>query len=293
MKKKPFSNEGLIKPGKAHAAFPAANNDFTYLSQARKKTAVLFWALFLFINGVTAQRKMENLGRGVVAIRATTNQAFVSWRLLGTEPNNLGFNLYRQTGGTTVKLNSTPLTGGTNWQDNNANLSLANTYFVRAVINGVEQPASASFVLQANASVDPYFSIPLQNLPGYSVKFIWVGDLDGDGEYDFVFDRQPADAANTIVVEAYKRDGTFLWRVDCGPNSVNKYNIEPGSSAIDIGHGDGITVYDINNDGRAEVLLKTSNGVRFPNGTVLSNSNNNRQFISVLKLPVLRYPMVF
>ena len=39
-----------------------------------------------------------------------------------------------------------------------------------------------------------------------------------------------------------------------GPNSVYQYNIEPGSSAISIGHGDNVTVYDMDGDGKAEVL---------------------------------------
>ena len=29
---------------------------------------------------------MENLGRGVVAVRSTTTEVFVGWRVLGTDP---------------------------------------------------------------------------------------------------------------------------------------------------------------------------------------------------------------
>lgn len=38
-----------------------------------------------------------------------------------------------------------------------------------------------------------------------------------------------------------------------GPNSENQNNIEPGSSALNVGHWDGITVYDFDSDGKAEV----------------------------------------
>ena len=48
--------------------------------------------------GAFAQRQMENLSRGVVAIRQDDG-VFVSWRLLGTEPTDLGFNVYRQAEG--------------------------------------------------------------------------------------------------------------------------------------------------------------------------------------------------
>ncbi|MBN2035456.1 MAG: hypothetical protein JW768_01820, partial [Chitinispirillaceae bacterium] len=114
------------------------------------------------------------------------------------------------------------------------------------------------------------------------VGLIYVGDLDGDGEYDFVFTKQPSSERN-IFAEAYLRDGTFLWQYDCGPNSTNQHNIQPGSSTLAIGHGDNITVYDINNDGKAEVIIRTANGSKFADGKVLSESNNSKQFISILE----------
>ena len=36
--------------------------------------------------GLRAQRVMENLGRGVVAVKAAEDKIFVSWRLLGADP---------------------------------------------------------------------------------------------------------------------------------------------------------------------------------------------------------------
>ena len=38
---------------------------------------------------------MENLGRGVVAVRATETTVYVGWRLLGTDPAEIAFNVYR------------------------------------------------------------------------------------------------------------------------------------------------------------------------------------------------------
>ena len=46
-----------------------------------------------------AQRQMENLSRGVVAIQQADGKVFVSWRLLGTDPENIAFNLYRKSEG--------------------------------------------------------------------------------------------------------------------------------------------------------------------------------------------------
>ena len=43
-------------------------------------------------------RQMEALGRGLVAINLGEGKIFVSWRLLGTDPEDIAFNLYRRSG---------------------------------------------------------------------------------------------------------------------------------------------------------------------------------------------------
>jgi rhamnogalacturonan endolyase len=225
------------------------------------------------------QRNMENLGRGVVAVRSSNTTVFISWRLLGLDPAGIGFNVYRSAnGGAVARLNSSTLAGGTNFTDSTANLSQSNAYFVRPVINGAEEAPSGSFTLPANATVRQFMTIPLQANPGTYVHFVWVGDLDGDGEYDFVCDR----LGTRTYLEAYRRDGTFLWRVQGGPNSENQDSFEAGASAISTGHNDGVTVYDLDGDGRAEVIIKTANGVVFGNGQTLTHNDNTTQFISVL-----------
>ena len=61
---------------------------------------------------------MENLGRGVVALHSATTQAYVSWRLLATDPSDVGFNVYRSAnGGAAVKLNTLALTNTTDYLD--------------------------------------------------------------------------------------------------------------------------------------------------------------------------------
>lgn len=259
-------------------------------SRTRLWPVLAFCAFTVFLAAASstafAQRYMENLGRGVTAVRASNTNVFISWRLLGLDPAGIGFNVYRGS----TKLNGSVLTAGTNFTDTSANLSVANTYSVRPVIGGVEQASGGSFTLRANQAIEPIVRVPLVPAPeGYYTKFIWVGDLDGDGEYDYVIDRlAPFDPENNDIglgnqfLEGYRRDGTRLWRIDMGPNSRNTYNIEPGSSTISMGMYDGATVYDLNNDGKAEVILKISNGVRFPNGTTFTNSDNLRQFIAVI-----------
>lgn len=235
-------------------------------------------------------RQMEYLDRGVIATRSSATQVFVSWRSLATDQAGVGFNVYRQTGnGAAVKINPTPLTGGTNLTDTSATLSSPNTYTVKTVVNGVEQLTDGGYTLPANSPTGPLVQIPLRNIGNYSIRHMSVADLDGDGKYDYIVDRYSNDVTNEVaalpqVIEAYKSDGTFLWSVDCGPNSLDFDNIEPGSSAIDTGNWDGVTAYDLDGDGLAEVLYRSANGVKFGDGKTLATvgGNNNIQFISVI-----------
>ncbi|MEV6589807.1 hypothetical protein [Streptomyces acidicola] len=226
---------------------------------------------------VRAARVMENLGRGVVAVRSSSTQILVSWRLLGLDPEGIGFNVYRSTGGGAyAKLNSGVLTDGTNYADSTADLTRSNSYRVAPVVGGQEQAPSEAFTLTANHATEPVVRVPLRS--GGPVKFVWVGDLDGDGAYDYVVDRQ----TSPQKLEAYSSDGDFLWEVDMGPNSQNQDNIEPGSSAIDLGHWDGVTVYDFDSDGRAEVAVRIADGVTFGDGTTWTHEDDSRQWMAVL-----------
>ena len=105
-------------------------------------------AVLLCVSGsALAQRQMENLGRGVVAVNQGEGRVFVSWRLLGTEPQNIPFNIYRQSGnGQPIRLNAQPITNATCYHDTGVNLAQDITYTVRPVINGVEGEPNKPFL---------------------------------------------------------------------------------------------------------------------------------------------------
>lgn len=242
-------------------------------------------------------RFMENLGRGVTAVRVDANSVFVSWRLLGLEPATLAFNVYRASnGGAPVRLNSQPLAAGTNFTDTTATNRGTGTYSytVRPVVNaqGAEKGASAPFVLPVAGTAEPIVRVKMAPPPGegYYSNSVWVGDLDGDGEYDYVVNRLAPEVPNTNgdlaagpqYLEAYRRDGTRLWQIDLGPGSRNIYNITPGPTTLSVGMYDGVTVYDLNSDGRAEVILKVADGVVLPDGTVFRDADPNKQYVAIL-----------
>ncbi|TCD05621.1 rhamnogalacturonan lyase [Pedobacter frigidisoli] len=215
-----------------------------------------------------AQRQMEKLGRGVVAVRQNADSVFVSWRILGTEPDDIGFNLYRKTGNETAKkLNATPLIKGTNFIDVGFNANFDNSYFVKPILKATEQEASKSFVLAAKSPIQQYLTIPLRTPAGYTPNDASVGDLDGDGEYEIILHqtgRGRDNSSNGItdppIFQAYKVDGTFLWEINLGKN------IREGA------HYTQFMVYDLDGDGIAEFACKTADGTIDGKGKVISDS---------------------
>lgn len=183
--------------------------------------------------------------RGVVAVRSGSGN-YIGWRAKATDPEALAWNVYRDT----TLLNAEPLAGGTNFLDEGAPAGSA--YHVRPVLDGEEQGSSETVMASAN----PYIAIPLDNGGGRQAgRMVGVGDLDGDCRYDLVLKRSDGDRdvtqsdpfpSETIKIEAYADDGRFLWRRDVGPN------IRPGVWFSPF------VVFDLDGDGRAEVILKAS-----------------------------------
>lgn len=224
-----------------------------------------------------AQRQMEKLGRGVVAVNQGEGKVFVSWRMLGTEPDGIAFNVYRKTGSAApTKLNAQPITTATCYQDSGVDLSANVEYIVRPVINGAEGEPNAPFLnkIAANSAAKQYFSIPLKagiGVPNDSS----CGDLDGDGEYEIIVKRENGSHDNSQTgytnptwLEAYKIDGTYLWSINLG------VNIRGGA------HYTQFMVYDFDGDGKAEIICKTGDGTTDGTGVVIGDGtkdwrNNN------------------
>src|SRR5688572_14420952 len=63
-------------------------------------------ALLALSAAAHAQYQMERLSRGVVAVRTSSSQVYVGWRLFGNDPSGTAFNLYRSSnGGAAMLLN--------------------------------------------------------------------------------------------------------------------------------------------------------------------------------------------
>jgi len=214
-------------------------------------------------------RQMEKLGRGVVAIRQDGGRAFVAWRLLATDPEGVGFNVYLATeAGKAKRLNPKPLLGPTFFVDETAEAGRQHTYTVRAVVKGREQTSGRGFTLAAALEARPYISIPLKTPRGYTPNDGSAGDLDGDGEYEIILhqagrgrDNSRPGLTDPPILQAYELDGTLLWTINLGPN------IREGA------HYTQFMVYDLDGDGRAEVACKTADGSADGVGRVIGDPN--------------------
>ncbi len=211
---------------------------------------------------------MEWLNRGVVAVKVN-NGVFLSWRLLGTDPEDVEFNVYRN--GTLV--NGSPLDDVTNYVDTAGTTN--STYEVRAIVDGDEREADSEATVWAQQGL----TIDLNRPNGgttpsggsytYAPNDASVGDLDGDGEYEIVLKWDPSNAQDNanagytgnVYLDAYELDGTQLWRIDLGRN------IRAGA------HYTQFMVYDFDGDGKAELATKTADGTRDSAGTVIGNAN--------------------
>jgi rhamnogalacturonan endolyase len=202
----------------------------------------------------------EKIDRGVVALTIDGNTAYIGWRLLKGDPGKISFNVYRRESGFPdfQKVNNEPVSQSTNFIDRSAKPGKAYRYIIKTVISGKEEfsPGEASlFMLTAN---QPYYSIKLND--NSKLKRIGIGDLDGDGAYDFVlqlpdFNVDPyympgywVRSPEPYKLDAYTSKGRFLWRYEMG------WSIETGTWYSPY------MVYDVDQDGLAEVYAKAGEG---------------------------------
>ncbi|REE05499.1 rhamnogalacturonan lyase family protein [Marinoscillum furvescens] len=238
-----------------------------------KSIGLLMGIVLILINHVQAQTDVAHIKRSVVAIKSAEG-VYVNWSLKSSDSEEVGFDVYRFTdGGTGVKLNETPILSSTNFFDSTTTTS-GNQYAVVPVLNGTEQESSDTVAVLD----EQYLNIPLQipaggnvlpdgNTYDYRANDASVADLDGDGTYEIILKWDPTRSRDNsqggytgkTLIDAYKLDGTLLWRIDLG------YNCRSGA------HYNQFMVYDVDGDGKAEMYCKTAPGTKDGTGNYLSS----------------------
>ena len=195
----------------------------------------------------TPASQMEKLDRGLVVVPAGMTRT-LSWRLLGTDDESrTTFNILRD--GELLAENRyetffKDMKGGSNYQ-------------IVTLVDGVPTDTTAAVKPWAKN----YLALKLQRPADgsgctYSPNDCSVGDVDGDGQYELFVKWDPSNAKDNsqggitgnVYIDCYRLDGTFLWRIDLGPN------IRAGA------HYTQFQVYDYDGDGRAEMMCKTAPG---------------------------------
>ncbi|WP_439484061.1 rhamnogalacturonan lyase [Cyclobacterium plantarum] len=219
--------------------------------------------LFMIAFALYGQRQMEYLDRGLVAVKNETGGIFLSWRLLGDEPVDTGFDLYRRYAGAKAeKINSAPITEATNFVDGQADPGRNPVYFIK----GAAQRESREVTVWKKE----YLEIPLQTPEGYGPNDTSVGDLTGDGQYELVVhmtgrskDNSQDGFTDPPILQAYTLEGNMLWEINLGKN------IREGA------HYTQFMVYDLDGDGIAEIACKTADGSKDALGQVIGDDNRD------------------
>ena len=213
----------------------------------------------------------------------------VAWRFLGTDPDGTAFHVYRDG----KRITSAPITDSSNLLDEDG--TAASRYFVTKVLDGVETTETDEFAVRTAA----YLSVPLDKpAPAYtkdgqpytySANDTSVGDVDGDGQYELFVKWDPSNSKDNsqagytgnVYLDAYRLDGTRLWRIDLG------VNIRAGA------HYTQFQVYDLDGDGRAEVTMKTGDGTIDGVGQPIGNAGADYRNSSGYVLTGPEYLTVF
>ncbi|WP_279676095.1 hypothetical protein [Aeoliella straminimaris] len=145
---------------------------------------------------VVLPRQMEWLDLGVIAMRRASNEIYVGWRLLGNDPADIAFNVYRSSnGGRPSRITTVPITNSTNFVDQSVTTGVQYEYYVQPVVNGLAGDYSERYIVPANQPAQQFIEVPLQ-IPdpvqtsdgvwhNYTANDASVGDLDGDGDYEW------------------------------------------------------------------------------------------------------------
>ena len=229
-------------------------------------------------NSTIEKRVMEKLDRGTVAVK-TNGGVYLSWRLLGTESlTNQAFDIYRDG----EKIYTTGGHDATCYTDSKGTAD--NKYTVVPKGEAIDETeavdvwtTNTTYKGRSVAYKDIAFKVPdggktpTDEEYTYTANDMSVGDLDGDGEYEYIVKWDPSNSKDNSVkgytgnvyLDAYELDGTLLWRIDLG------VNIRAGA------HYTQYMVYDFDGDGKSEVILKTAPGSKDGEGNYVSKAGKN------------------
>lgn len=230
-----------------------------------KKTLLSLSLAAMTLLPADAIQVRETLNRAPVAVSTRTG-ILVSWRALTADASGTSFNVYRD--GVSIAKG---LTSKTNFLDKAGKAGAK--YTIETVVNGSVTETSETTAwdnMFTTIKVNRPAAQPAANgtMGHYRPDDISVGDLDGDGNYELVLKWMPDNQQDNgfngytspCIIDAYRMDGTQLWRINLG------LNIRSGN------HYTQFLVYDFDGDGKAEMICKTAPGSKDGKGEFVSKA---------------------
>ncbi|MHC1768885.1 MAG: silent information regulator protein Sir2 [Verrucomicrobiia bacterium] len=200
--------------------------------------------------------------RGLIALPNEKGTVAVGWRLLSSDSQDTRFHVYRRDvyGGTDfVRASTEPIADSTTFVDDTARNGLSYRYRVHALAEAGEVPSSDTAYVTSTDWHRPYLPIKLDG--SHTAHSVGLGDLNGDGVLDYVI-KQP-----DFNTDPYHRKG--YWKRSPEPYQLEAYNGATGELMWRYSMGWAIEtgvwyapfiVYDIDQDGFAEVYTKAGEG---------------------------------
>ena len=229
--------------------------------------------------------QMEQLDRGFIVLRQSPDSLTLSWRYLKEDPEDVLFDVYQ--GDKPIVQNSANTyinicADGINPNEENAFRLVAHSAKGKIAshlrTDNYTLPANAPFGCieipldkPSDLWLDPYTSC------SYAPNDASMADVDGDGELEIVLKWDPNNAhdnahdgyTGNVYIDCYKLTAATdhrkgqphrLWRIDLGRN------IRAGA------HYTQFMVYDLDGDGKAEVVMKTADGTKDALGNVIGDA---------------------
>lgn len=230
-----------------------------------KKRMLFAAALAGLALSAQAQQVKEKLNRAPVAVK-TSQGILVSWRSLTSDAKETTFSVYRN-----GKLVASNIADVTNWLDTEG--KPGDVYRIETS-KGEKSEATAWNNMFTSFDVKRPAAIKSGNTTGrYRPDDMAVGDVDGDGNYELILKWMPDNQRDSgskkgfsspVIISAYKMDGMPLWKKDINIG----LNVRSGN------HTTQLVVFDLDGDGKAEVLCKTAPGSTDGNGNYVTEAGD-------------------
>ena len=199
---------------------------------------------------------MEKMDRGLIALEREDGSVYLGWRKLKEDDPQTVYEI-------TVNLPDSSESWRKTTRSSNCIFEIPKqgsqyTFQLTILFPDSKRVNAGTVSIDVTGKPRSYVSIPFKG--DYQAKRVGIGDLDGDGAYEYVIQQpnfntdpyqQPGywkKSPTTYKLEAYEPDGTMLWRYDMG------WSIEAGSWYAPY------VVYDVDGDGKAEVYCKAGEG---------------------------------